>query len=116
VTQPGPILVCPLCRGTVSVGLEPSPGECPHCAARYGGGGDDARGGVAAALAQWGIEDVDSERVAAGLFSLVPGEPLDRSIAVTSDRRAGFYKWWVFVASDVDLHATLMSVAARDAR
>lgn len=114
MTPAGPTLVCPLCRGTVSDGVEPVAGTCPHCGARYAGGGDDARAGVAAALVRWEILDLTSDAVAAGLFSLVPGDALDSAIAVTSDRRDGFYTWWVFVAADVDLHRTLSAVAATD--
>jgi hypothetical protein len=113
VTSAGPTLVCPLCRTTVSEGVEPAPGTCPTCAARYAGGGDDARGGVAAALAFWGIGDLAAETVTAGLFGLVPGDALERTVVVTSDRRDGFYRWWVFVAAGADLHTTLAAAAAR---
>jgi len=94
----GPALVCPLCRAVVTAGAEPVPGTCPGCGARYAGGEVDARGGVAAALAYWGLTDLDADLVVEGLFRILPTDPLNRVVSVTSDRRDGFYRWWVFVA------------------
>jgi hypothetical protein len=56
----GPQLICPLCRAVVVDGAEPAAGTCPGCGARFAGGGDDARGGVRAALAEWGIAELDT--------------------------------------------------------
>lgn len=110
--MPGmPHLVCPLCRTDVAAGSEPVPGRCPGCAAQFAGGGDDARGAVAAALERWGIAGLDPVIVADGLFRIPPGEPLGGAVAVTSDRREGFYKWWVFVA-DAELPAPVLARAA----
>lgn len=111
--SPAPVtLVCPLCRVVVVKGHEPEPGTCPGCGATYGGGGDDARSGVAAALADWGITVVDAAQAADGLFRLMPDDPLNARVTVTSDRRDGFYRWWVFVAAGEDATAVLADVAA----
>jgi hypothetical protein len=105
-------LICPLCRAVVVDGEEPSGGACPGCAARYAGGGDDARGGVAAAIAAWGIAGIDADRAGEGLFRLMPDDPLSVQVTVTSDRRDGFYRWWVFVADGVDAATALAAAAA----
>jgi len=96
----GPRLICPLCRTVVVDGVEPAPGVCPGCGARYAGGGDDAHGGVAAALEWWGLSGLDADTVSGGLFRILPSDPFSRVVTVTSDRRDGFYRWWVFVAAD----------------
>ena len=111
----GPQLTCPLCRVLVADGSEPSPGICPGCGARFAGGGDDARTGVAAALDWWGVADLDADTVAMGLFRVLPGDPFNRVVMVTSDRRDGFYRWWVFVASETE-PATALAQAAVYAR
>jgi hypothetical protein len=107
----GPQLVCPLCRTVIVEGAEPEPGVCPGCGARYAGGGDDARGGVAAALAWWGLSDLDADRVSGGLFRILPTDPFSRVVTATSDRRDGFYRWWVFVAADAEPAAALKHAA-----
>ncbi len=98
----GPQLICPLCRTVVVDGAEPAPGTCPGCGAQYTGGGDDARGGVVAALAWWGLDELDAERVSAGLFRILPTDPLNSVVTVTSDRRDAYYRWWVFVAAGIE--------------
>jgi hypothetical protein len=108
-------LVCPLCRAVVVEGAEPAGGRCPGCGATYAGGGDDARGGVAAALEGWGITDLDAGRAADGLFRLLPDDPLGARVTVTSDRRDGFYRWWVFVAAGDDPATVLAQAAERAA-
>jgi len=107
----GPRLVCPLCRTLVIDGAEPLPGACPGCGARYAGGAADAPGAVAAALAWWNLGDLDADRVSDGLFRILPGDPLNSTVTVTSDRRDGFYRWWVFVKAS----ATAADVLARAA-
>ncbi len=107
----GPQLICPLCRAVVVDGAEPAPGVCPGCGARYAGGGDDARGGVAAALEWWGIPGLDADAVSGGLFRVVPGDPFGGVVTVTSDRRDGFYRWWVFVAADAEPASALARAA-----
>jgi len=97
-----PQLICPLCRAVIVDGAEPDPGTCPGCGAHYAGGGDDARAGVAAALAWWDLRDLDADRVSGGLFRILPDDPLNSLVTVTSDRRDGYYRWWVFVAGDAE--------------
>jgi hypothetical protein len=104
------LLICPLCGSTASDGPEPAPGECPSCGARYAGGGDDPRGGVRMALREWGVA-LDAADVADGLFRLMPDDPRSRRVAAVSDRRDGFYRWWVFVARDADAHVLLTELA-----
>jgi hypothetical protein len=65
------------------------------------------------ALEQWDVGDLDHLAVADGLFRLVPTDPAAREVGVTSDRRDGFYRWWVFLAADADAIAVLTSLAAR---
>jgi hypothetical protein len=36
------------------------------------------------------------------LFALAPEDPRARRAGITSDRREGFYRWWVFVREDPD--------------
>ena len=110
----GAQLICPLCRTVVVDGVEPQPGSCPGCGARYAGGGDDARGGVAAALEWWGVADLEPARVSNGLFRILPADPFGRTVTVTSDRREGFYRWWVFVAADTEPADALERVASYD--
>jgi hypothetical protein len=97
-----PRLICPLCRDVAVEGAEPAPGICPGCGAHYAGGGDDARAGVAAALAWWGLGDLDTDRVSDGLFRIPPSDTLNGLVSVTSDHRDGYYRWWVFVADGAD--------------
>jgi len=93
-------LVCPLCGAVVVDGPEPAPGRCPGCAARYEGGADSAPAAVAAALAAFGAPGLPADTVARRLFELDPEGEMARRAAVTSDRRDGFYRWWVFVADE----------------
>jgi hypothetical protein len=108
----GPELICPLCRALVIDGAEPTPGTCSGCGARYAGGGDDVRGAVAAALEWWEAGDLDAARVSGGLFRILPGDPLGGIVTVTSDRRDGYYRWWVFVAGGADPVDALSRAAA----
>ena len=108
---PGPQLICPLCRTVVADGTEPTPGACAGCGAGYAGGGDDPRSGVAAAIAWWGLTGLDADLVSGGLFQILPTDPLSRVVTVTSDRRVGFYRWWVFVAADTEPAVALARAA-----
>ena len=108
----GPQLVCPFCRAIVVDGVEPAPGTCAGCGARFAGGGDDARAGVVAALAWWHITDLDGARVSEGLFRVLPSDRLNGLASVTSDRRDGFYRWWVFVAAAAEPATVLAQAAA----
>jgi len=40
--------------------------------------------------------------VVRALFALAPEDPRARRAGITSDRREGFYRWWVFVREDPD--------------
>jgi hypothetical protein len=89
-------LDCPLCRAVISDGDPPRPGRCPSCGARYLGDGESASAAVAAALAELGLDDLPADRVATGLFVAAPGLLDELALAVTSDARDGFYRWWLF--------------------
>lgn len=89
-------LICPLCGTDVAGSAEPSPGRCPGCDAPFAGGGSSAPEGVALALSQWGI-DLPAERITRGLFETEALPAPAPTAAITSDRRDGFYLWWVFV-------------------
>ena len=104
-------LDCPLCGAVVSDGPAPVPGRCPGCAARYEGGGDRPHDSAARALEALGIADGDGDRLARALFD---ADDAGRGIAITSDRRDGFYAWWVFVADDPDAIALLAERARRE--
>ena len=91
------LLVCPLCGLDAVAGGEPQPGECAGCGAAIAGGGESAPAGGARALAQWGLDDLDEQVVARRLFEVEPAPAPAPTAAVTSDRRDGFYLWWVFV-------------------
>ena len=104
-------LDCPLCGAVVSDGPAPVPGRCPECAARYEGGGDRPHDSAARALEALGIADGDGDRLTRALFD---ADDAGRGIAITSDRRDGFYAWWVFVADDPDAIALLAERARRE--
>lgn len=88
-------LVCPLDGTVVADAAEPAPGTCPGCGAVFAGGGTSPPEAVARALADWGVEG-DADVVARRLFETDPGDPPAPALAITSDRRDGFYLWWVF--------------------
>lgn len=88
-------LDCPLCGAVVSDAPEPPPpGACPGCGARFLGGGERPQDAAAATMTALGI-DGDPDVLARALFA---EDLVDRGVAVTSDRRDGFYGWWIFVA------------------
>jgi len=93
-------LVCPLCGTVVADGAEPRPGACPGCGARYAGGAETPPGAVAAALTEWGVTGRDADVIARRLFELDPPAAPAPAAAITSDRREGFYLWWVFARGD----------------
>ena len=94
-------LVCPLCGTVVADGAEPRSGICPGCGARYAGGGETPPAAVAAALAEWGLPEGDADALARGLFADDPPPAPAPAVAITSDRRDGFYLWWVFARGDL---------------
>ena len=90
-------LACPLCGTLVADGAEPEPGTCPTCGARFAGGGESPGEGVALAAAAWGARDLPAEALARRLFEVDPAPAPASTAAIVSDRREGFYRWWVFV-------------------
>lgn len=105
-------LDCPLCGATVSDGPPPQPGSCPRCGARYLGDADAVPDAAAALLAAAGpgVGHVDAAALARRLFELDPDGPVSRAVAVTSDRRDGFYRWWIFLRRDLDPEAGVRMV------
>ena len=97
--MPPVTLACPLCGTLVADGPEPVPGACPTCGARFAGGGETPREGVALAAAAWGAGDLPAEALARRLFEVDPAPAPAPTAAIASDRRDGFYRWWVFVRS-----------------
>jgi hypothetical protein len=73
------------------------PGTCPNCGARFAGGGESPGEAVALAAAAWGAEDLPAEALARRLFEVEPAPAPAATAAIASDRRDGFYRWWVFV-------------------
>ena len=90
-------LVCPLCGTVVVDGAEPAAGECPGCGARYAGGAATPPEAVLAALAHWGLPDLDAAALARLMFEVEPPPAPAPAAAITSDHRDAFYLWWVFV-------------------
>jgi len=102
-------LVCPLCGTVVADGVEPVPGTCPGCGAVFAGGGETPPAGVARALERWGAEGLSPDALALRLFELEPSPAPAPAAAITSDRRDGFYLWWVFVRESGSDPATVLA-------
>lgn len=103
-------LDCPLCGATVADGPgEPAPGACPVCGAEYAGGGDSPPEAVAAAMDRWAVGGVAADALARALFALAAGDPRGTRVAITSDRRDGFYRWWLFVRADAEGRRRLLA-------
>lgn len=96
----GVTLTCPLCGHDATPGADPAPGRCASCGAHYAGGGESAPQGVALALIHWGIDDLDPADVTMALFRAEPAPAPEPTAAITSDRRDGFYLWWLFIRAD----------------
>jgi hypothetical protein len=93
-------LDCPLCGAVVVEGADDiAPGACPGCGARYEGGEGSAPDAVAAALVALGATDLDPAVVTDAVFRLSPADSAERGVAITSDERDDFYRWWLFVRS-----------------
>lgn len=92
-------LDCPLCGVVVSDASQPpAPGRCPGCGARFAGGGERPRDAAEAALVMCRMVG-DPDALAHALFA---EDLAGHGLAITSDRRDGFYGWWVFVADGAD--------------
>lgn len=78
-------------------GPEPVPGTCPACGAHFAGGGESPAEAVTRAAAEWGAGDLPAEALALRLFEAEPAPAPAPTAAIASDRRDGFYRWWVFV-------------------
>lgn len=102
-------LVCPLCATVVADGVEPAPGVCGGCGAAFAGGGETPPAAVAAALATWGVEGLPADTLALRLFEVEPALQPAPAAAITSDRRDGFYLWWVFVRAPGSDPASVLS-------
>ncbi|MFM9019172.1 MAG: hypothetical protein ACKORG_06990 [Actinomycetota bacterium] len=91
-------LDCPLCGAVVVEGADDiAPGACPGCGARYAGGEGSAPDAVRAALIGFGADDLDPAAVTDAVFRLTPADSAERGVAITSDARDDFYRWWLFV-------------------
>lgn len=101
-------LDCPLCAAVAFDGPVPAERRCPGCGARFAGGGERPRDAAARALEEFGAAGGDADVLARALFD---ADESDRGVAITSDRRDGFYAWWVFMADDPDALAVLAELA-----
>lgn len=91
-------LECPLCSAVVVEGVDDiAPGACPGCGARYEGGEGSAPDAVRVAVGAFGATDLDPVTVTDAVFRLTPAESVARGLAITSDERDDFYRWWLFV-------------------
>lgn len=91
-------LECPLCSAVVAEGVSDiAPGACPGCGARYEGGEGSAPDAVRAAVAAFGATHLDPVAVTDAVFRLTPAQSAERGVAITSDERGDFYRWWLFV-------------------
>lgn len=99
-------LDCPLCGAVVVEGTDDiAPGACPGCGARYEGGEGSAPDSVRAALVGFGADDLDPAAVTDAVFRLTPADSALRGVAITSDERDDFYRWWLFVRPGDDGNA-----------
>lgn len=91
-------LACPLCGAVVAQGVDHiAPGTCPGCGARYEGGEASAADAVRTAVAALAGDRLDPAAVTDAVFRLTPECSQARGVAITSDERDGFYRWWLFV-------------------
>ena len=90
----------------------PAEGRCPGCGARWAGGSETPQAAAAAALEAFGPAGADPEALARALFALAPDDPRARRANITSDRREGFYRWWVFALEEPDGAAAALAAAA----
>jgi len=96
-------LDCPLCAAVVVDGADDlAPGACASCGARYEGGEGSAPDAVQAALVAFGADALDAAAVTDAVFRLTPAESAEKGVAITSDARDDFYRWWLFVRTGGD--------------
>ncbi|MBM3664646.1 MAG: hypothetical protein FJW92_02470 [Actinobacteria bacterium] len=96
-------LDCPLCGAVVVDGADDiAPGACPGCGARYEGGEGSAPDAVRTALVSFGADALDPAVVTDAVFRLTPADSAERGVAITSDARDEFYRWWLFVRAGDD--------------
>jgi hypothetical protein len=91
-------LVCPLCEAVVSEGQPPVPGTCPSCHARYVGDAESAPAAVEQGLKDLSVEGLTPSEVANALFVVPSDRCRELGVSITSDERAGFYRWWLFIS------------------
>jgi hypothetical protein len=89
-------------------GAVPAVRRCPGCGACYAGGGERPSEAAAVALGEFGVDGGDPDVLARALFD---ADESGRGVAITSDRRDGFYAWWVFVADHPDALDRLAELA-----
>jgi hypothetical protein len=91
-------LDCPLCGAVVAEAVaDIAPGMCPGCGARYEGGEGSAPDAVRTALLGFGADALDPAAVTDAVFRLTPADSAGKGVAITSDERDDFYRWWLFV-------------------
>ena len=105
-------LDCPFCATVVAVDEAAVELSCRDCGARGIGGTETPLAAVSAAAEALGGDPGRVSQFAAGLFSIGPDHPLSREIAITSDHREGFYRWWVVVAAGADSGRIMKALAA----
>jgi hypothetical protein len=64
------------------------------------GDADAAPEAVAAALADLGAPELPVTALTQAIFGLSPEDEVARGVAITSDRRDGFYRWWLFLRAE----------------
>lgn len=107
-------LVCPLCGTGIADGAEPRAGtRCPGCDARLLGGAESVPEAAAAALVALGHAPQGAGVLAERLFTLAPDDPRGAQVAMTSDERPGFYRWWLLVRDAPEDPAALLGGLAR---
>ena len=98
---PGPCPRSPSPARSAGPWSRTAPSRCraraPPAARGSRGRGRRRREGVAAAATAWGAGDLPAEALARRLFEVEPAPAPAPTAAIASDRRDGFYRWWVFV-------------------
>jgi hypothetical protein len=87
--------------------VAPAPGACPGCGAQFAGGADTPAAAAGLSLARFAVAG-DPDTLARALFAI---DTAGRGVAITSDRRDGFYGWWIFVADTPEAVDALRELA-----